>query len=184
MPSHFVSSHRQQQGVVLFLALILLVILTLMGVVLARLQTSEERMASNDQNHSMALQGAEAALRYVDDYSAQYGFGPFNNSAGLYQFDPINQPNAYLTSVNGNPWTVANGAIAYPFAGSTVGVSQAPQFIIENMPQIAPPCESTAITGYGASTPPPQVLRVTARSVGGDGTSSAEVQMVISGKCS
>ena len=39
----------RQRGVVLFIALILLVILSLLGVTAARLQTSEERMARNEK---------------------------------------------------------------------------------------------------------------------------------------
>ena len=170
----------------LFVALILLLILTLLGVVLARMQTVEERLSANDQNHSLAVQAAEAALRYVENNINNYPTTPYtSNTAGMYQFDPVAQPNAYLTTVNGtNPWVTNGATLSYPFAGTTVGVAQAPQYMIENLPPVAPPCESSSLKEYGRSTPPAQVLRITSRSVGGDANGAAEIQMGISGTCS
>jgi len=57
------ATRSRQQGAVLYIALILLIILTIIGVVAARLQTGEAVMARNDHNHQLALQSAEAALR-------------------------------------------------------------------------------------------------------------------------
>ena len=51
------SAAPRQQGMVLFTALILLVILTLVGVMLTRLQTVEERISANDQDRQLAIQG-------------------------------------------------------------------------------------------------------------------------------
>ena len=60
-------ARSRQSGVVLFIALILLVILSMIGVTVARMQTVEERMARNEDNRQMALQAAEAALRNAED---------------------------------------------------------------------------------------------------------------------
>ena len=57
--------HRQR-GIVLFTSLILLVILTLVGVMMSRLQMVEEQIALNDQDQQMAVQAAEATLRYAE----------------------------------------------------------------------------------------------------------------------
>src|SRR6516225_11224218 len=57
------STRSPQQGAVLYIALILLLILTIIGIAAARLQTGEAVMARNDHNHQLALQAAEAALR-------------------------------------------------------------------------------------------------------------------------
>jgi type IV pilus assembly protein PilX len=62
-PTRFPNRRSAQSGVVLFVALILLLILSLIGVTAARLQTVEERMARNENNHQLAEQAAEAALR-------------------------------------------------------------------------------------------------------------------------
>src|SRR5262244_4337420 len=60
------SARSRQQGAVLYIALILLMILTIIGIAAARLQTGEAVMARNDHNHQLALQAAEAALRNVE----------------------------------------------------------------------------------------------------------------------
>src|ERR1700691_3534222 len=56
----------KQSGVPLFVALILLLILSLLGVTAARMQTVEERMARNDDQRQLGAQAAEAALRAAE----------------------------------------------------------------------------------------------------------------------
>jgi Tfp pilus assembly protein PilX len=57
------SNPSKQEGVVLFVALILLLILSLLGVTAARMQTVEERMARNEDNRQLGAQAAEAGLQ-------------------------------------------------------------------------------------------------------------------------
>lgn len=54
---------RQQDGVALVVALILLVIMTLLGLSSVRTVALEERMTSNTFDRSLAFQAAEAGLR-------------------------------------------------------------------------------------------------------------------------
>ncbi len=54
---------RHQQGAVLVVGLIILVVLTLMGVQAMRTNLVQERMASNMRERNLAFQAAEAALR-------------------------------------------------------------------------------------------------------------------------
>jgi len=56
-------SKQQQQGVVLAVTLIMLVLITLLAVSGMRSTTMEERMASNSRNSNVAFQMAESALR-------------------------------------------------------------------------------------------------------------------------
>jgi Tfp pilus assembly protein PilX len=71
-----VSRHRPakrvQRGVLLEISLILLILLTLLGAMMARSQLGEERMSQNEDNRQMAMQAAEAGLRAGEDqiYSA------------------------------------------------------------------------------------------------------------------
>ena len=72
----------------LFVSLIFLLILTLIGITAARMQTVEERMAQNDDNHQLAVQAAEAALRYGETllWGGIYSTPNFAaNAHGLYQ---------------------------------------------------------------------------------------------------
>lgn len=57
---------KEQSGVVLFVALMLLLILSMIGVTVARMQTVEERMARNENNRQLATQAAEAGLRFAE----------------------------------------------------------------------------------------------------------------------
>lgn len=54
---------RRQRGTSLFVALVMMLAITLIGLASANLSTSEERMARNARDTNIALQAAEAALR-------------------------------------------------------------------------------------------------------------------------
>lgn len=56
-----------QQGVTLMVVLILLVILSILGVAILRSTSMQDRMSANMRDRSLALQGAETALRYAQD---------------------------------------------------------------------------------------------------------------------
>ena len=73
----------RQQGAVLVVGLIILVVLTLLGVQAMRSNVSQERMASNMRERNVAFQAAEAALRVGE------ATGPFDNS-GVDLVDPLN----------------------------------------------------------------------------------------------
>src|SRR4029077_13879571 len=81
------SVRSRQQGAVLYIALILLTIVTIIGVAAARLQTGEAVMARNDHNHQLAMQAAEAALRSAEINLAagNWSIAQFaQNTNGLY----------------------------------------------------------------------------------------------------
>jgi type IV pilus assembly protein PilX len=80
-PTHRTGSH--EQGAVLVVGLIILIVLTLLGVQAMRSNVSQERMASNMRERNVAFQAAEAALR-VGEFA-----GPFDES-GVDLVDPVN----------------------------------------------------------------------------------------------
>lgn len=59
-------SIQRQQGAVLILTLILLIVLTLLGVTAMRTASFEERMAYNSQDTNLAFQSAESAVREAE----------------------------------------------------------------------------------------------------------------------
>src|ERR1700734_2778233 len=139
-------SPSQQRGVVLFVALILLLILSLLGVTAARMQTTEERMARNDDNRQIGAQAAEAALRAAETglTTGVYAAAQFSaNTNGLYELNPT------VGSVLWGPpalvWSAAGAAITYsptnpqnpmPALTSLPAAAQSPQYIIENLPAV------------------------------------------------
>ena len=141
--SHSLNSRSRQSGVVLFVALILLVILSLIGVTAARMQTVEERMARNEDNHQLAAQAAEAALR-----SAEGGL----LSGILHEFRRQHQRSLRAHRIQ---WKLGRARChELGFCGRRVSVfagpplasipagAQAPKFVIENLPAVAVPGES------------------------------------------
>lgn len=153
-----------QRGVVLFTALILLVILTLVGVMLTRLQSVEEQISANDQDHELAVEAAEATLRFAEVglYNGTYVAFP-SNADGLYMWesglaDPYTQYNL------GTP----AGLLSY--GGPALPVASTPMFMVEQMPP-------TFLPGFSLNTPL-QVYRITAYSYGGDQNTTAELQEI------
>jgi type IV pilus assembly protein PilX len=175
-PSQFGRSSKQN-GVVLFVALILLLILSLLGVTAARMQTVEERMARNDSNRQMGQQAAEAALRAaeVGVLTGTY-FNFAGNANGLYQPDWVNTGSA-LTGMN---WNSATATIAYagPPLTSLPPPSQTPKFMIEQLPSVAAANDDTSMAGLTNSAPV-TVYRVTAQGVGADNTSTTTLQSIV-----
>jgi len=177
---------RAQRGVVLFVCLMLLLVLTVLGVSLARQQTVEERLSQNDYNHQLALQTAEAALEAgfddvggplaVADYTSGTtpGLATLVEELGTAPFTTLDRAanwsspgtNTIVYTNNGAPLTHAPAA------------SQ-PQFVVEDMPQALPKgCAAGTPGGYGGSGANVHVRRITAHAAGGDGTASATVQLI------
>jgi type IV pilus assembly protein PilX len=186
------SRRSRQKGVVLIAALILLLILTLIGVTAARMQTVEERMAQNDDNHQLAIQAAEAALRSAEGQLESGVYGPANfaaNTPGLY----ILQSELQAASSSSTPGSVSIAdSIAWTGPGTQTityagpALSNAPaapqpaQFLIESLPpgRVLPGSQLYSAE-YGQQQQSVAVYRITAHAVGGDRTSAATLQSIL-----
>jgi type IV pilus assembly protein PilX len=185
------SARSRQQGAVLYIALILLIILTIIGVAAARLQTGEAVMARNDHNHQLALQAAEAALRNVEVNLAggNWSLPQFAaNTKGLYVLSsevqgglPSGIPGSIADQINWNAIFQAPNPAAMTYTGpalaNTAAAPVPTQVIIENLPPVAR-------AGDPLCTPSNQtqscsVYRVTVHAVGGDGSASATLQSIV-----
>ena len=179
----------RQRGAVLFVSLILLLILTLIGVTAARMQTVEERMAQNDDNHQLAVQAAEAALRYSETllWGGIYSAPNFAaNANGLYQLQTevqaaVGSSNpaqaSIVDSINwSNPGTQTM-AYAGPALSNAPAPPQSAQIVIESLPPVARAGDPICTPGYGQEQVC-SVYRITAHAVGGDSTSAATLQSI------
>lgn len=178
------SAHRsaiaRQKGMVLFIGLIFLLILTLIGVTLARMQTVEERMARNDHNHLLAVQSAEAALR---DGESSLNVNPCTdfsgaNTNGQYQLQA--DLGSILDTFN---WESHPASDVTAYAGPALTDaplnSRTPEYLIENLPPAALPMDgSISLQTYGNATLRIAVCRITAHAVGGDATAQATLQSI------
>jgi type IV pilus assembly protein PilX len=171
---------------VLYTALILLIILTIIAVAAARLQTGEAVMARNEHNHQLAMQAAEAALRDAETnlVDGTWSVPQFaQNASGLYVLQTeVQGSGGWGTNVSiaDNPaaWTAGN-VMTYtgPALSNAPTSPTVAQVVIENLPPVAR-------AGDPLCTPSNQtqscsVYRVTARAVGGDSSASATLQSVI-----
>src|ERR1700683_77089 len=174
---HTVVGARKERGIVLFVALIFLLILSLLGVTAARMQTSEERMARNDDNRQLGAQAAEAALRNAESGLLSGLYTNFTaNTNGLY--DPTWSNGSPVPTLN---WSSASAVLTYagPALASIPAASQSPKFVIESLPSIAAAGDDIARTSMSAPSPPVPVYRVTAQGVGADGTSTTTLQSIV-----
>jgi type IV pilus assembly protein PilX len=162
-------SPKRQSGVVLFVALMLLLILSMIGVTVARLQTVEERMARNEDSRQLAMQSAEAGLRSAEFFllnAPAVGFFA-NDTAGLYVVSPT-------TGSMVDTLDMSVAANVKPYSGPTLG----------NVPAaVRTPSVAIEVIGFGAvpgdplSSPPP-TYRITSQGLNADGTPSVKLQSV------
>ena len=182
------SARSHQQGAVLYIALILLMILTIIGVAASRLQTGEAVMARNDHNHQLALQAAEAALRdaEVNLVLQPPPLSAFKaNAGGLYVLSEEAQsatPGSIADTIQWNANYPGANPAAQKYTGPTLtGAPASPvvtQVIIESLPP------EGGYHGGPLCTPSSQttqctVFRITAHAVGGDSSASATVQSIL-----
>ena len=182
MRNHSRLPHRNQRGAILFVSLVLLLILTLIGVTAARLQTAQETIARNDHNHQLAIQSAEAALRSAEAsiWDGLYTPASFAaNSNGLYDLG-IEVSGAGTSSADTIDWNNP-GTTSKSYAGPALSGVPTPatpaQVIIESLPPVARAGEPLCTASYGASQAC-SVYRITAHSVGADATAAATLQSI------
>ncbi len=157
----------RQRGVALFLALVVLLIITILGVSGLQTTTLGERMAANARDRDMAFQAAEAALMDAERYLQNATLNPFNNAAGLYQLNNNGRPNWLADSDDAGAGFLTY-SVDRPGAGNQApplpGVSQQPRYFIERYPEVPQPDGSLE-----AGTAPEllEFYRVTAVGFGG-----------------
>lgn len=127
----------RQSGAVLVVSLLLLLVMTLLGLGASQSTRLQERMAGNQRDLELALQGAEAGLRAAEDLL------PSNNAVNLCS-SPGTNCDAYLEN------TLTNSGIAldlarqsddwwqrwskdHPSPVSLSQLSQTPQFVNERL---------------------------------------------------
>jgi Tfp pilus assembly protein PilX len=162
-----------QTGAVLFVALILLVVLSLLAVAAARMQTVEERIARNENNRQVGAGAAEATLRYVEANLQRGTYQNFGTSPGLYNLE------SEILTYNGSvlptlDWSSSAQTLTY--AGpplSAVPTVPAPKYIIESLPPVV--SKGNQLNGSKARP----VYRVTVQAQGADQTSTTTLQSIV-----
>jgi type IV pilus assembly protein PilX len=173
--------YRSQRGTVLFVALILLLVLTLAGVTAARMQTAEEQMAQNDDNHQIALQNGEAVLR---NNEATFEDGMYTDVMFTGGTQGLLTLSTEVTSAASNYQSLADQPVATINAQSITytgpplaSAPTAPQYIVEDMPPVTVIGSQMCSSKYGA-TNNCMMVRTTTIATGGDANATVTLQSV------
>ena len=151
-----------QRGVALFIALVVLLIITLVGVTSLQTTRLEERMAANALDRDTAFQAAEAALAggetNVEDLPPAFEADFEANADGFYEpADPDDPPRWEEVE-----WTEDD---SLPEADvELAGVTEPPKFIVEYVARVEVEDEGSANLGQSGDLSGEQVdmFRVTA----------------------
>jgi Tfp pilus assembly protein PilX len=164
------AASRCQGGFVLVLAILLLLLLIIVTLAVLNLPMIQTRISANTANAQVAFVTGEGTLRSAEGRLLSGTFASFaSNASGLYTFDPTLAP--VWTTVD---WTT-DAVLTSPFSG---GSAQAGQFLIEELPSVTLPGQSTAVHQYGSAAPTARVFRITARAVGANGKAPEIVQSI------
>lgn len=183
-------SYRRQRGVVLFLAMIFLVLLTILAVTASSTSVMQERMTGGMRNLQLGLMGAESTVRGGEDvlWSIQFDAGSplppcISESDGS---DCVYKPNpdGTLSPIvqrfrTSREWLdpATDGARPYPRnltalsgTGETANLAEQPRFMIEFLGEPAGPHRNSGsklTQKAGAKAGEIAIYRITARSQGG-----------------
>jgi len=155
-----------QKGVVLFISLVLLLVLTIIGISSVQTTSLEQRMARNSHDSVLAFQAAEVALRDAEEYltgvvDPEISF-PATGTGGYTQSAPYTATEHWDAP---GLWS-GSGSVVAPTA--IEGVDEPPRYIIEWVATVGtdtnPYLQSSS---YSSSVDNVEIFRITARGVGG-----------------
>ena len=166
---------NQQNGAVLVISLIILLLITLIGTTAIQTSTLEEKMAGNLYDKNIAFQAAEAALRQGEALANTINPATINaanngiNSTGIYQAGAI-LPNPF-------PWS-NNAAVGIYNGGVFSQVKLPPRFIIEILQSTKSNGCSLEANVEEDSTCLTYWSRITAQGTGGSDNSVVKLQSI------
>lgn len=158
---------QRQSGVALFIALVILLIITVLGISGLQTTTLEERMAAGARDRDLAFQAAEAALAEGEAFIETLGPG----SLAQFQLNANGLFVAPQTASTPDRWVSVDweGDATIPTVGTSIdGVVAQPRYIIEHVTTLVAAEDSLNISNLGAPVgTPTEIFRVTSRAQGG-----------------
>jgi type IV pilus assembly protein PilX len=165
----------RQQGIVMVVSLLFLLILTIIGVTAMNSSTLEERMSGNLRDRNLAFQAAESALRAGEIALRATLVNPPTAAYGCT--DKYVCP--LLTSDLSSGASAWNGDRAVEVTGTTLaGVASSPKYIIEVITPV-PQVKAGYLLAPGSSLTAANAecyYRITARGIGGAASTTAVLQ--------
>mgnify|MGYP001815085480 CR=1 FL=1 len=162
-------SRRRQQGAVLAVTLMILLVVTLLTVSNMQSAILQEKMAGNNSDRNVAFQAAESGLREAEVFLEDIvSLGDFQGQAGL--FGRTDDEPAFSTS---GTWS---DTAYHVVADTDLGTYERPRYFIKNMTTVQGTTGALNMSGYGDNkgTGDVTIFRVTVRATG-TSADSAEV---------
>lgn len=153
----------RQQGYILIMTMILIVLITMLALNQVSMNTTQTRVAANATNATVSFEKTEGAVNEAANnlLNGTYRTANFvKNGAGLFIFDPTVSP-----VWAANSWSSSN-SITSTFQGST---STKASYIIEQLPSVILPGQNIKTPTY--------IYRITA--TGGSGNTTQLIQSTI-----
>ncbi len=128
----------KQQGVILIISLVMLLLLTLIAVSGMQTTTLEEKIAGNKRNRNLAFQAAESALREAEQFiqGADTAFNPLKLSNGPFQGADCS--NGLCPTISSPIWAAADfnwSVKGRSYTGALQAINQQPRYVIELLEQ-------------------------------------------------
>lgn len=166
---------RHQSGVVLFISLVMLLILTLLGMSSVQNTSLQLLMSRNARDAELAFQSAETAILLAEEYvETLTNTVPFESANTDGRYDAVNDGNVDLAAFD---WTTsASNARGFQTIPAIItGVASQPKYFIEFWRTVVSDEDRLNLDNIGQDTGSgrTQVFRVTAQGTGG--TAAAKV---------
>ncbi|TCK19146.1 type IV pilus assembly protein PilX [Thiogranum longum] len=158
---HSTGSRHSQQGAVLAVALMILLIMTMIGISGMRGTILQERMANNTRDRNQAFQAAESSLRDAEAYvETIVTTGAFDGTAGLFGEAQGEPDFLAATTWTDNAYSVE--------ADNVPGSVNPPRYFIKQSSTITGVQGALNLSGYGDNKGIGDVttFRITARGIG------------------
>ena len=152
-----------QQGWVLVVGLVILVMLTMLSIGLMKTTRLEEKMAGATRDMNLSFQAAETALREAEHFIESQTFESIFDS-DIAEDAIYNQKEDEPEDLFTLDWDDTNSKA---ITGTLIGVTTSPRYMIKKLKKVGG--NNLTITGYGDddATPRPTIFRVTVRGTGG-----------------
>jgi len=176
---------QKQEGIVLFMSLVMLLLLTVLGVSSIQTTSLQQRMARNANDGNLAFQAAELALmdgeNLLQALNSQIAFGDPGapgtlgpNEANGYYFEE--EPGVAPNWMEAGVWT---GATGFRVSETVMtGVNGQPRYIVEHVKTVISGADTLNLDNIGQDIGGgrTEIFRVTARGTGATGTALAMIQ--------
>jgi len=166
--------HKLQQGSVLIISLVIMVVLTILGVSGMKTSMLEEKMAGNMRDTQFAFQAAEATLKQAEQYIDQ-------NIVSISSFDTDGSDGLY-DKTEQRPWETINwdssDSIEYSSFDTNYSITTPPRFIVQHLVSQTSNIDELNLDNYGQGTGAGRVdmFLITARAPGSSGNSVVTLQ--------